>query len=248
MARRNPRGALWYALRSRELSNVTYELANEGELGRMAARVLDRDPAEVAGYLDELRSDHAWLAGLSEALGRSREHDAEARLGKRRLLYVMVRAERPEVIAEAGVDAGLGSAVLLRALERNEAEGSPGRLISFDVDPGAGWLVDTDRHRERFLLQLGDTRQTLEPALRTTGVDLFIHDSLQTHEHESFELEAAIRHRRGDRLVLYTDDASVTGALRETCERHGGRCETLWERPLRHYWRGNLLGVCLLER
>lgn len=248
MARRSPGGAWWYAVRSRELTNFTYELANEAELGRMAARVLRRDPAELTRYLEELRSDQAWHTDLSEALGRSRTHDSEARLGKRRLLYAMVRAERPEVVAEAGVDAGLGSAVLLRALERNELEGAPGRLIGFDIDPGAGWLVDPDHHGRRFVLQRGDTRETLERTLSETGVDLFIHDTLKTREHESFELETAVRHRRADRLVLYSDDDGVTGALREVCGRHGGRCEVLRERPLRHYWRGNLLGVCVLER
>jgi hypothetical protein len=36
-------------------------------------------------------------------------------------------------VVETAIQEGLGSAVLLRALERNAEEGSSGELISFDV-------------------------------------------------------------------------------------------------------------------
>jgi predicted O-methyltransferase YrrM len=247
LAKASPRGAWWYAIHSREASNFTYELANEAALGAQVARGLGEDPVRIAGYLEELRSDETLLSELSAGVRRSPNCDSEVRLGKRRLLYCMVRAARPRIVAETGVDAGLGSAVLLRALERNEEEGFAGRLLAFDIDRDAGWLVDADRHRERFVLRIGDTCDTLVETLAETGVDFLIHDSLKTYQHETFEFETALRYGKSDRLIVYSDDDSVSGALGEFCRRHHGRSETLEEQPLLHIWRGNSLGLCVLN-
>jgi predicted O-methyltransferase YrrM len=234
-----------YLFRSREISNFTYELANEGEIPAFLSGLLGTDREALDGYLRELRADEALLDELREGLRDSPRRNPEPLLGKRRLLYCLLRAERPGVVVESGVHDGIGSSVLLRALERNEAEGDPGRLVALDLNPDAGWLIDRDRHGGRLQLVIGDARETLEAVLERSPPDVFIHDSLKTHEHETFELEAAVRNRRG-RLVLYTDDASSTGAMREVCARHGGKSGTLVEQPLRHYWRGNELGVCAL--
>jgi predicted O-methyltransferase YrrM len=245
MARRRPRDAARYALRSRELSNFTYELENESEIEGFLAGPLATPPERIAGYLEELRSDEELLTRLRRALAANPRRDDEPRLGKRRALYCAVRAERPQVVAESGVHDGLGSVVLLRALERNEAEGGPrGRLLGFDINPDAGWLVEA---AEGFELIVGDARETLKPALARDGVDLLVQDSLKEHSHETFELEAAAANRRGDRLILYSDDASATGALREVCARHRGRSSFLREVPRDHYWRGNELGLCVID-
>jgi hypothetical protein len=55
--------------------------------------------------------------------------------------YAVVRALKPQLIVETGIKQGLGSLVLLAALERNAGEGGSGRLISFDIDPFSGWVV-----------------------------------------------------------------------------------------------------------
>ena len=243
--RRRPRDAARYLLKSRELSNFTYELANESEIAGFVAGALGAEPEPIAGYLRELEGDEEFLEDLRSRLRANPRRDDEPRLGKRRALYCAVRAERPTMVVESGVHDGLGSAVLLRALERNEAEGAPpGRLLGFDLNPEAGWLVD-DREGHRFAFTAGDVRDTLVPAVADAGVDLFIQDSLKEHAHETFELETAIEHRRGARLVLYSDDVSATGAIAEVCAAHGGRCSRLREQP-QHYWRGNELALCLL--
>jgi predicted O-methyltransferase YrrM len=246
MARRQPRDAWRYVLHSRELTNFSYELENEDEIASFVASALGVEPGETERYLAELRADRGLVGELRTRLAGSTIADHEPRLGKRRAIYCAVRVARPKVVVESGVKDGLGSLVLMRALERNESEGFPGKLIAFDIDPAAGWLVDSERNAGRFEYHLGDVRETLEPVLATHGVDFFINDSLHELEHETFEYEAAIRHRKSGPLVLYCDDAGVTPALAETCRRHGGNYRTLQEVPRDHYWRGNLIGLCVL--
>ena len=196
--------------------------------------------------MDELRGDSELLEQLRSRLAANPRRNPEPLLGKRRALYCMVRAERPALVAESGVHDGLGSSVLLRALERNAEAGSSGALLAFDINPEAGWLIDRERHSRRLQLVIGNTRETLEESLAGRTAGLFIHDSLKTHEHETYELETAARVGVG-RRVLYTDDLDSTGAMRRVCARHGGSCSSFTEVPARHHWRGNKLGLCLLD-
>jgi hypothetical protein len=246
LAGKRPGDALRWLFRSREVSNFTYELANEDEIPALLGSILGRPEEELAGYLAELRADEELTASLRKGLKRNRKRDPDPRLGKRRLIYCAVRAERPRLVVESGVHDGLGTVVILRALRRNAEDGDPGELLGFDINPDAGWLVDAVGAPGNWTLEVGDVRKRLEPALSGRRVDLFIQDSLKTLEYESFELETAAAHA-GSRLLLYSDDASVTGAISRVCERRGGRSATLRELPLDHYWRGNLLGLCLLE-
>lgn len=55
--------------------------------------------------------------------------------------YLIARLAKPRLIVETGIRSGLGSMLILRALQRNAAEGAPGELVSVDVAPNAGWLA-----------------------------------------------------------------------------------------------------------
>ena len=247
MALRNPGGAWHYLLHSRELTNFTYELANESEIAEFVGGALGTGPDTVSALLGELGTDEELMNELRQGLRRRALANREPLLGKRRALYCVVRMIRPGVIVESGVKDGLGSAVILRALERNEAEGYPGMLLGFDIDPDAGWLVDWRARPEHQSLFIGDVRDTLEPVLEENGVDLFINDSLHVYDHERFEFETAARYRRSSRLVLYCDDASVTPALEEACRGLGGRSRRMKEVPKDHYWRGNEIALCVVD-
>ena len=247
LARQNPAGAVHYLRHSRELTNFTYELANEPEIANFVAAALGTDPDAVTALLGELRSDTELTDDLRRRLRQRSSANQEPMLGKRRALYCVVRLLRPRVIVESGVKDGLGSAVLLRALERNEAEGDPGMLLAFDIEPDAGWLVDWKAEPERQSLFIGDVRETLGPVLEENGVDLFINDSLHSYEHERFEFETAVRCGRSPRLALYCDDSSLTPALGEVCRGLSGRSSRLKEVPKDHYWRGNEIALCVLD-
>jgi hypothetical protein len=247
MVAARPRDAARYLLHSRELTNFTYELQNEAELADLVAGAVGARNEEAARYLDELRADLELIDSLSSALQSNPRRDDLALLGKRRALYAMVRMARPRVVVEAGIRDGLGTAVLLRALQRNRADGAPGKLLAFDIEPASGWLVGEQLRQVPHEWHIGDIVELLPESLCDVEVDMFVHDSLKTPEHERFEFELAVEHG-AERLILYTDDDSVTGALRAVCAEHGGRSSFMQEQPDRHFWRGNLLGFCTLER
>ena len=140
---RRPRLAIKYLLFSHELDNYTYELANEAELAAVVGEALGVPASLIARYVDELQADDALRNEINRrliGLGRNRTMPYGRRLG----WYAVVRHVRPAVVVETGIHDGLGSTVLLRALDRN----GTGRLISFDIREGVGSLVPDDLDRD----------------------------------------------------------------------------------------------------
>ncbi|MBI3087371.1 MAG: class I SAM-dependent methyltransferase [Candidatus Omnitrophica bacterium] len=147
-------------------------------------------------------------------------------------LYVAIRCAAPRLILETGVFDGYSSAVMLKALDENGA----GELISIDLPavttiqgsthgmpdtalpPGhqPGWLIP-NRLRGRHTLMLGESRAVLPTALvRAPRIDFFLHDSLHTHAHQSYEYAAVWPHL-AEGGVLASDDIFWSPAFHQFC-------------------------------
>jgi hypothetical protein len=213
-----------YILWSPELGDYSFELADTEALIRFAARGLGCEAEVVRGLLDELDRDERLRQDIDERR-RPALLDRDPPLGQRRLWWVAARLLKPELIVETGVWYGLGSAVLLRALERNAEEGFEGRLMAFDIDPTAGWLVHP-RHRDRWTLVRENTAAALHERLRGTRVGLFIADTAPAYELERHEFELALSHAAAP-AVLLASNGSQTQALRDLCRERGLRYEHL---------------------
>jgi hypothetical protein len=165
-----PGAALRYVIRDREFTNLTYEIDNLDELVEFVAASIGCPQAEIDSYVHEPLQDGVLLEPLRAALRARPDRNDEPRFGRRLGWYAIVRALQPQLVVETGVHDGLGSALLLRALDLNGS----GRLVGFDVDSGSGWLVP-ERLQSRYELVLGDVRETLPRVLADAHVDFFIH-------------------------------------------------------------------------
>jgi hypothetical protein len=235
------RSNLRFALLDPEPANFTYELANEGELAEWVAAAASCERAHADRLLQEVRSDEVLARRLDRATAR-RWLWAKRRppYGKRAGWYAIARITKPRLIVETGVHDGLGSLLLLRALERNSEEGAHGRLTSFDVNPAAGWLVGSHPLWE---LRIEPAREGLAQALAAgPPVGMFIHDSLHTYENERFELRAAAAHL-GPGGVLVSDNAHGTTAFAETCAESGLQSAVFYERSRGHFYPGGAVGA-----
>ena len=225
-----------------EPDNFTYELDNEDELATWVAAVTGRATADAARLLGEARDDAELARRLQAATRRHRAWSKPAPpFGKRLGWYALVRLLQPEIVVEAGVHDGLGSLVLLRALERNRTgAGVAGRLISFDVNPAAGWLVGRDPAWD---LRVTSTQTGLTPLLaELPGVDLFLHDSDHAYAHERFELATVAAHLRPGG-VLMSDNVHATSALAEVSSERGLAYHAFTERPRGHFYSGGGVGA-----
>lgn len=162
---------------------------------------------EHSGLATRMKRKHAELNRFPGPfrLGAMQEFDCES-------LYFLVRALEPRSVVETGVCYGVSSAYILEALNQNGS----GKLYSIDLgntpdEPPNDFFVPR-RLKNRWQLIIGDSKQELPPLLRRLGeIDLFLHDSLHTFEHMTWEYETALPHLSRDGALSSHDVRSVLG-------------------------------------
>lgn len=150
----------------------------------------------------------------------------------------MVRAKKPKVVVETGVDKGLGSCVLAAALLKNRAEGHDGHLYGTDIDPEAGFLLN-GRYAEVGEVLYGDSIESLI-ALDET-IDVFINDSDHSADYEGREYET-ISEKLADDAVILGDNAHETDRLFQFAQASGRKFLYFGELPADHWYSGGGIG------
>lgn len=237
---------LTHVLLDPEVESYTYDVANQDEMARFVAALVGVAPASVEEWLAEVHDEPELNERLRRRVRWRLDFKRRMPLGHRLAWYPLVRALKPAVVVETGIYAGLGSLVLLRALERNAAEGRPGRLISFDLDAESGWLV-ADHLRGRWERVIGPTEKMLDPALEGLAVDLFIHDTPHTEQLQRAEFAAALRHASA-RLVVVDSSGLQQPVLRELCAAAGVPHHHFRERPKDHFRPASGSGYAVFTR
>lgn len=230
---------------SREHHNYTYDLTplSREHLAWFVSTVCDVPVERVRGYLGEIEADDQLRDHIKRATASSARRglaDREVKFARRIGWYAIVRTKRPAHVVETGVDKGLGTCVIAAALLRNAAEGYPGRVTSLDINPEAGYLTKAEPWSSVVDLIIGDSLVSIERLDRP--VDLFLHDSDHSVEHERAEFEAIESHLAPD-AVLLTDNATVTNVLAEYAERTGRRFLVYRETPADHWYPGDGIGL-----
>lgn len=207
---RNPR----YVFRA-----LVRELVSADE--KFLAHITAATPRQIRRYLDEPIETPSFVNHLRDAERQFRSASIEsANLFAKKILnqYAAVRALGPEYIIETGIANGVSSSYLLLALQKN----GRGRLHSIGLADAAflprgkepGWLVPQSL-RDAWHLHLGDARDILPGLLTRLGnVGIFIHDSLHTYDHMTWEFQTAYPHLLPGGL-LFSDDALWNGAFHD---------------------------------
>jgi predicted O-methyltransferase YrrM len=234
-----------WLVRSREHTNFTYDLTalSREHLAWFVSEVCRVPVNRVRAYFAELDADDGLRTHIerrSASAARRGLADSAARYGRRIGWYAMVRARGPRLVVETGIDKGLGTCVLASALLRNAEEGRPGRLLSIDVNPDAGYLVAGSPWSCVVDLVTDDSLRAL-PQI-AGPVDLFVHDSDHAPRHEAAELDAIEPHMAPDGVLL-SDNATVTNVLAEHAEATGRRFLAFRETPAGHWFPGEGIGA-----
>ena len=244
--RDDPVNVARFVLFDPETHSYSYELRNREELVDFCASLLGIERSVAAAYVEEALTDPELTTELTRRVRWRIDYKREMPLGNRLLWYVVARAAQPRLVVETGIFDGLGSLMLLRALERNADDGVDGRLVSIDLEPESGWIVP-DRLRARWEPVFGDIFTDLEPALRGREVDMLIHDSVHEEDFQRFEFGLALENA-GDPLYLVDCSGEMLPVLRELSDERGGRRDYFLERPARHFYKPPGTTVAIVER
>ena len=233
---------------SREYTNYTYALTeiNRRYLAAFVAQVTPASYADALAYIQELDSDADLKEHIREAIeasGEGRFADPDVRYGRRLGWYAIVRAVKPRVVVETGVDKGLGACVLAAALLRNAQEGHEGRYYGTDINPAAGYLLSGAYARAGRILY-GDSIQSLERLDET--IDVFINDSDHSATYEAAEYRT-VQHKLSEAAVLVGDNAHTTDKLLDFALETDRRFLFFKEQPAGHWYPGAGIGVAFRQ-
>lgn len=230
---------------SREHHNYTYDLTriNHDHLAWFVAAICDTPIAAVRGHLAEIAADETLrthIRSVTASAARRGLADRQIRYARRVGWYAIVRARKPAHVVETGVDKGLGTAVLAAALLRNAEEGHPGRVTAIDINPEAGYLVKSGVWSTVVDLVFADSVATL--AALSVPVDVFLHDSDHSVEHERREF-TTVESRLSPDALLLTDNVTETSVLSQYADQTGRRFLAFTERPAQHWYPGDGIGA-----
>jgi predicted O-methyltransferase YrrM len=241
---RQLRQMLRWAFDSKEHYNFTYDLTdlNRKYLVSYIAIVSGQDESAIERFFVELESDQVLRSSLERrALASPDRHnsDIEPRYGRRLGWYALVRATKPRVVLETGVDRGLGTAVIAAALKRNAEEGCPGLVYATDIMPTCGHLLETP-YKDFCRILLGDSVESLKHF--DQSVDIFIHDSDHRPEYEWAEF-MAIQPRLHAASLVMSDNSQQTSKLREFSNCINRSFLYFQDQPKEHWWPGDGVGT-----
>jgi predicted O-methyltransferase YrrM len=236
--------AVKWAFVSKEHYNHTYHLTplNRQYLASFISVVSGHPVEVIEGYMAELENDSALRETLvRRTLSSPARHysDAEPRYGRRLGWYALLRATKPRVVVETGIDRGLGTVVLAAALKRNSAEGFSGLVYATDIVPDCGHLID-DTHKQFCRILIGDSVDHLKQF--TQPVDIFLHDSDHRAEYEWAEFLAIEPRLYRESLVL-SDNSQQTSKLQEFAKRTERAFLFFQDIPQDHWWIGDGMGA-----
>lgn len=232
--------ALKWATKKTEESNFYYDLTqrNINYLVNLISHVTGKK-------IDEIESDEDLKNHLVQGLrtgGYSKQ--IKVKYARRVAWYSFVRAIKPKLVIETGVDHGVGSCVLAAALIRNTDEGYPGRHMGTEINPEAGFLFDGPYSKvgeivyQDSIVTLGGIKES---------IDLFINDSDHSSEYELREYETISRILSSNSIIL-GDNSHASQSLMEFSRANERDFVFFREEPKDHWYPGAGIGISYVNK
>ena len=225
-----------------ETSNFYYGITelNRDQLAQIISIVTNHPYEVITSYFDELEHDQDLINHLNNSIIESGyERGIKVKYGRRLGWYAFVRATKPKIVIETGVDHGVGACVITSALLRNEQDGSNGRYFGTDIRKGAGALF-TGVYANYGEIIYGDSIASLKDF--DGKIDLFINDSDHSADYEYAEYEV-IKPKLSKSAIILGDNSHVTDKLSQFSRLNARSYVFFSEKPDQHWYPGAGIGI-----
>ena len=232
---------------SREDTNYTYDIKDENKnyLAQTISVVTGKDFNEVYGYLKEILEDDSLVAHVQECIKNSKQGkfaDKNVKFGRRIGWYAFVRALKPKIVVETGVDKGLGSVILCSALNKNKQEGFEGYYYGTDINSEAGYIFSGEYTQFGEILY-GDSIESLSNLNKS--IDIFINDSDHSADYEYQEYQT-ITPLLNQNSIILGDNSHKFDPLSRYSIENNRKFLFFKEKPLNHWYPGGGIGISYL--
>ena len=234
---------LWL-LRSNETTNFTYDLApiNKQYLISYIAVITEKNFNEIEKYIQEIENDVELKNHIINCTKQSAERhlsDLNPKYGRRIGWYAIIRAKKPKIVIETGVDKGLGSCIVTAALIKNTEEGYPGNYYGTDINQMAGYLLK-GKYAYFGEILYGDSIESLK---KFNGqIDVFINDSDHSPEYEWGGYQI-IKNKLSDDAIILGDNSHTNTKLLQFSMDEGRKFLYFQETPSKHWYPGAGIGA-----
>jgi hypothetical protein len=228
-----------------ETHNFTYDLTDENlrYMAEIISVATGKRAAVIESYIKEAINDTElrtyFDAKMAAHEGAHSPKNVQSPFGRRLGWYAVVRAIKPRLVIETGVERGHGALVLCAALLKNQNDGFPGIYLGTDIDPKAGWLL-SEPYSQMGKILYGDSITSLKTLSEPT--DLFINDSDHSAGYEAREYDV-IAPLLSERAIVLGDNAHVTDKLARFSRQQGRNFLMFHERPKDHWYPGAGIGI-----
>ncbi|WP_020592350.1 class I SAM-dependent methyltransferase [Kiloniella laminariae] len=240
---------IFWLKNSNENTNYTYDLEekNKLHLAFLISAITNSKFEIINSYITEICDDEELKKHISSHIAKSSLSfmaDQTARYGRRVGWYAIVRALKPNIVVETGVDKGLGACVLTAALKKNHIEGNSGYYYGTDINPKAGYML-SGSYAEFGEIIYGDSIESLKNLNHT--IDIFINDSDHSNEYEACEYRT-ISNKLSKRSVILGDNSHSTNELLEFSLKNNRDFIFFCEKPEKHWYPGAGIGISYSKR
>lgn len=221
-----------------EFTNFNYDLLelNKRYLISFIAFITRKEFNEVEIIIKELENNQdfrKYIKHRAQSINRSREIPKNFYYGRRVAWYALIRILKPYLVVETGTDKGLGTLLIAQALKENGV----GIVYTLDVDPYAGSLIEESKWNNIKVLR-GDSLELLK---EIKEIDLFIHDSDHSRNHEYLEYKTVEKNLSPYGVVL-SDNSEYTDALLAWSLEKNREFISFKENPRDHWYKGDGIG------
>lgn len=238
------RNILWWSLKSKEYTNFTFDLddLNREYLIAFIAHITQTKIDTIRNYVIELEQDESLKNHINRLTKASNERhvaDGKAKYGRRLGWYAVIRATKPKLVVETGIDKELGSCVITAALMKNAQEGYRGYMYGTDINPRAGYLLQAPYSQYGRILY-GDSIESPKQLLEQ--IDVFINDSDHSPAYEMREYET-IQDKLTVKAIILGDNAHCADSLFKFAQISERNFLFYQEKPKEHWYPGDGIGA-----
>jgi hypothetical protein len=217
---------------------------NETYLINLIAGIINTEREIIDRYFNELKENEKLKKTIISYLQQSvfkMKKDKRCDYGSRLAFYAIIRAVKPKLVVENGVEVGFTSVVLCEAIRKNIEEGYEGKFIGLDINKEAGDLIKSGSPYRTFAeIKFGDAIASLN--LLEEKIDFYFSDGLRTYAYEQNEF-ANLRQKLNDQSIVITNKATFSKALYELSVELKRKFSFFKEHPQGHWYEGSGIGI-----